>query len=265
MAESFGVEGRGSFYEESGAIRDVIQNHMLQVVGFLAMESPTTTDHESIRREQAKGFRMIRPLGAEDLVRGQYRGYREENGVAHDSKVETFAAARLRIDSPRWDGVPFFIRAGKCLSTSMTEVLVLLKRPALSTLCQGQANYVRFRLSPDVTIAIGARVKRPGEQLIGDPTELKVITYPRGDELDAYERLLGDAMAGDGTLFAGQDGVEAAWAVVQPILGLVTPVHEYEPVTWGPVEAEKLTAGICGCDSPVWLLPTSKDEYQQHE
>ena len=259
MAESFGVEGRGSFYEESGAIRDVIQNHMLQVVGFLAMESPTATDHESIRHEQAKVFRMIRPLGPEDLVRGQYRGYREEDGVARDSKVETYAAAHLRIDSPRWDGVPFFIRAGKCLSTSMTEVLVLLKRPALSTLCQGQANYVRFRLSPDVTIAIGARVKRPGEQLIGDPTELKVITYPRGDELDAYERLLGDAMAGDGTLFAGQDGVEAAWAVVQPILGLAMQVHEYEPGTWGPVEAEKLSAGICGCDSPVWLLPQRKD------
>jgi glucose-6-phosphate 1-dehydrogenase len=259
MAESFGVEGRGSFYEESGAIRDVIQNHMLQVVGFLAMESPPTTNHESIRDEQVKVFRMIRPLAPEDLVRGQFRGYLEEDGVARDSKVETFAAVRLRIDSARWDGVPFFIRAGKCLPATMTEVLVILKPPALSKLCPGQANYVRFRLSPDVTIAIGARVKRPGEQLIGDPTELKVVSHPRGDEMDAYERLLSDAMAGDGTLFASQDGVEAAWAVVQPVLGSVTPVHEYQSGSWGPPEAEKLTAGICGCDSPAWLLPRGKD------
>jgi len=259
MAESFGVEGRGSFYEESGAIRDVIQNHMLQVIGFLAMEAPTTTNQESIRDEQAKLFRMIRPLSPEDVVRGQFRGYRQENGVARDSTVETFAAARLHIDSPRWDGVPFFIRAGKCLPTTLTEVLVMLKAPALSQLCPGQANYVRFRLSPDVTIAIGARVKRPGEQLIGDQTELKVVDQPHGDAMSAYERLLGDAMAGDGTLFAGQDGVEAAWAVVQPALGSVTPVRDYEPGTWGPSEAEKLTAGICGCDSPVWLLPYGND------
>jgi len=255
MAEGFGVEGRGSFYEESGAIRDVIQNHMLQVVGFLAMESPPTTSHDSIRDEQVKVFRMIRPLGPEDVVRGQFRGYRQEEGVARDSKVETFVAARLHIDSPRWDGVPFFLRAGKCLPTTMTEVLVMLKRPALSTLCPGQANYVRFRLSPDVTIAIGARVKRPGEELIGDPTELTVVNHPHGDAMAAYERLLGDAIVGDGTLFASQDGVEAAWAVVQPVLGLVTPVHGYQPGTWGPIEAEKLTAGICGCDSPASLLP----------
>ena len=172
MAESIGVEGRGSFYEESGAIRDVIQNHMLQVVGFLAMESPTTTNQEAIRDEQVKVFRMIRPLTPEDVVRGQFRGYRQEDGVAGDSMVETFAAARLRIESPRWNGVPFVIRAGKCLPTTMTEVLVMLKPPVLGNLCPGQANYVRFRLSPDVTIAIGARVKRPGEELIGDPTEL---------------------------------------------------------------------------------------------
>ncbi len=259
MAETFDIEGRGGFYEESGAIRDVIQNHALQVVGFLAMESPTTTNHESIRDEQTKVFRMIRPLSPEDVVRGQYRGYRQENGVARDSMVETFAAVDLRIDSPRWDGVPFFIRAGKCLPKTMTEVLVTLKPPALSNLCPGQANYVRFRLSPDVTIAIGARVKRPGEQLIGDPTELKVVTHPYGDEMGAYERLLSDAMEGDGTLFAGQDGVEAAWAVVQPVLGLVTPVHDYQPGTWGPAEADKLAAGICGCESPVWLLPHGED------
>ena len=255
MAEKFGVEGRGGFYEESGAIRDVIQNHLLQVVGFLAMESPKGTNHEAIRDEQVKVFKMIRPLSAEDVVRGQFRGYRQEEGVARDSEVETFAAARLRIDSPRWDGVPFFIRSGKCLPTTMTEVLVMLKPPALSKLCSGQANYVRLRLSPEVTIAIGARVKRPGEELIGDLTELQVIHHPPGDEMGAYERLLGDTMSGDSTLFAGQDGVEAAWAVVQPILGSVTPVHIYEPGTWGPPEAEKLTAGICGCHSPVGLSP----------
>lgn len=232
---------------------------MLQVVGFLAMEPVTTTNQESIRVEKANVFKTIRPLVPEDVVRGQFSGYRDEKGVAADSQVETFAAARLHIDSPRWEGVPFFIGAGKCPPTTMTEVLVMLKPPALSELCPGQANYVRFRLSPDVTIAIGARVKRPGEELIGDPTELKVVQHPRGDEMDAYERLLNDAMAGDGTPFAGQDDVEAAWAVVQPILEMVTSVHDYEPGTWGPPEAEKLTTGICGCDSPVWLLPDDKD------
>jgi len=251
MAETFGVEGRGSFYEESGAIRDVIQNHMLQVVGFLAMEPPTTTNQESIRDEQAKLFRMIRPLSPEDVVRGQYIGYRQENGVARDSKVETYAAVRLHVDSPRWEGVPFFIRAGKCLPTTMSEVLVTLKQPAISNLCQGQANFVRFQLSPDVTIAIGAFVKRPGDQLIGDPTELKVVNHPHGDEMNAYERLLGDAIEGDGTLFASQASVEAAWAVVQPVLGFVTTVHYYKPGTWGPTEAEKFRASNCGCPSPV--------------
>ena len=258
MAERIGVEGRGTFYEECGAIRDVIQNHMLHLVGFLAMDPPTTTDHESIRDAQAKLCRKIRPLGPEEVVRGQFRGYREEKGVARDSDVETFAAARLYIDSPRWDGVPFFVRAGKCLPATMTEVLVTLRPPALANLCPGQANYVRFRLSPDVTIAIGAHVKRPGEQLIGDPTELKMVDCPHADEMDAYERLLSDAMVGDGTLFAGQDGVEAAWAVVQPVLGSVTPLHAYEPGTWGPSAAEALTAGVCGCDSAVWLLPERK-------
>lgn len=259
MAESFGVEGRGGFYEESGAIRDVVQNHLLQVMGFLAMESPAGTNHESIHEQQVKVLRMIHPLGPEDVVRGQFRGYRQEDGVARDSMVETFVATRLHINSPRWDGVPFIIRAGKCLPATMTEVLVMLKPPALSNLCAGQANYVRFRLSPDVTIAIGARVKRPGEQLIGDATELKVVNQPRGDEMDAYERLLSDAMVGDGTLFAGQEGVEAAWTVVEPVLGLRTPVHEYEPGTWGPPEAGKLTAGICGCNSPVWVLRHTED------
>jgi glucose-6-phosphate 1-dehydrogenase len=250
MAESFGVEGRGRFYEEAGAIRDVVQNHLLQVVGFLAMEAPATTYHESIRDEQVKVFRAIRPLSPEDLVRGQFRGYRKEEGVAPDSTVETFAAVRLHIDSWRWDGVPFFIRAGKCLATTTTEVLVTLRRPPLSRLSPRETNYVLFQLSPQVKIAIGARVKRPGEQMISEPTELQVVHHVDGDEMDAYERLLGDAMTGDPTLFAREDAVEAAWAIVQPILGSATPVCEYEPGSWGPPEAAALTAEIGGWHCP---------------
>ena len=197
MAEQFDVQGRGKFYEEAGAIRDVIQNHMLQVLGFLAMEPPVMTYPESIRDEQVKVFRMIRPLDPANLVRGQYRGYRREEGVAPDSQVETFAAVRLTIDSWRWEGVPFFIRAGKCLPVTTTEVLVNLKRPPLSMLAPGHGNYVRFRLSPEVTIAVGAQVKRPGETMEGEETELSFVDKPEGDEMDAYERLLGDAMDGD--------------------------------------------------------------------
>jgi glucose-6-phosphate 1-dehydrogenase len=244
MAETLGVEGRGGFYEESGAIRDVLQNHMLQVIGFLAMEPPATTVHEAIRDEQVKILRTIRPLGPADLVRGQFRGYRDEAGVAADSNVETFAAARLFIDSWRWEGVPFLVRAGKRLATTTTEVMVTLKAPPLSGLSPSETNYVRLRLSPDVTIAIGARVKRPGEQMTGHQTELKVVHQRHGDELDAYERLLGDAMDGDSTLFARQDGVEAAWAVVQPVLGAEAPLHDYEPGTWGPAAAERLAEGV---------------------
>jgi glucose-6-phosphate 1-dehydrogenase len=251
MAERFGVEGRGRFYEEAGAIRDVIQNHMLQVVSFLAMEPPATTIHDSIRDEQVKVLRTIRPLSPDDLVRAQFRGYRSEPGVAPDSVVETFAAVRLHIDSWRWDGVPFFIRAGKCLAATTTEVRVTLQRPPLSKLCPNETNYLRFRLSPDVTIALGARVKRAGAEMISVPTELKVVHHPDGEEMDAYERLLGDAMAGDGTLFARQDGVEAAWAIVQPILGTATPVRAYEPGTWGPAEADRLTADQGGWEAPA--------------
>ncbi|HVT40075.1 MAG TPA: glucose-6-phosphate dehydrogenase [Gemmatimonadaceae bacterium] len=251
MAEKFGVEGRGRFYEEAGAIRDVIQNHLLQVVGFLAMEPPALAYHESIRDEQAKVFRMIRPLSPQDLVRGQFRGYRSEEGVAPDSTVETYAAVRLFVDSWRWEGVPFLIRAGKSLAVTVTEVIVTLKKPPLIKLAPGDTNYVRFRLNPEVTIAIGARVKKPGEQMISEPAEFQIAHNPLGDEMDAYERLLGDAMTGEGMLFARQDGVEAAWAVVQPILGNATPVCEYEPGTWGPNEADGLAAAVGGWHSPV--------------
>ena len=243
MAETFGVDGRGKFYEEAGAIRDVIQNHMLQIVSFLAMEPPATTAAEAIRDEQVKVFRATRPLSPNDLVRGQFRGYRQEPGVAPSSAIETFAAIRLAIDSWRWQGVPFFIRAGKCLAMTATEVLVKLRRPPLSKLNPAETNYLRFRLSPDVTIAIGARIKKPGEEMKTEPTELKVVNRPRGDEMEAYERLLGDAMEGDATLFARQDAVEAAWAIVQPILQTSTPLHEYEPGSWGPEQASATCDG----------------------
>jgi glucose-6-phosphate 1-dehydrogenase len=251
MAESFGVQGRGHFYEEAGAIRDVVQNHMLQVVSFLAMEPPLTTYADSIRDEQVKVFRAIQPLRLDDLVRGQFRGYRAEPGVAPDSKVETFAALRLNIESWRWDGVPFFIRAGKSLPVTTTEVMVTLRRPPLRELGTEDANYFRFRLSPDVTIAVGAQIKKPGERMLTQVTELKVLHNPNGEELDAYERLLGDAMKGDGTLFARQDGVEAAWAIVEPILGVETPPYEYEPGTWGPEAATALSAGVGGWHCPA--------------
>ena len=253
MAESFGVQGRGRFYEEAGAIRDVIQNHMLQVIAFLAMEPPTGTYAESLHDEQVKVFRMIRPLSPDDLVRGQFRGYRKEAGVAPDSDVETFAAVRLHIDSWRWDGVPFFIRAGKCLPTTTTEVTVTLQRPPLSHLAAGETNYYRFRLSPDVVIGLGARVKRPGEEFVSEPTELKLVYKPTGDEMDAYERLLCDAMEGDRTLFARQDGVEAAWAIVEPILRQTTRLYDYDCGTWGPVQADALTAQVGGwhCCEPI--------------
>ncbi len=251
MAEKFGVEGRGSFYDEVGAIRDVIQNHLLQVVGFLAMEPPDFGFEESIRDEQVKVFRKIRPLAPDTLVRGQFKGYRNEPGVAPDSTVETFAAVRLHIDSWRWEGVPFLIRAGKSLAVTATEVTVALKRPPLMTLADGATNHVRFRLSPDMTIAIGARVKRPGEAFVSDPTELRVVHQPSGDEMTPYERLLGDAMEGDSMLFAREDGVEAAWAVVQGILGDVEPAIEYEPGSWGPHETMLLAEDIGGWRDPV--------------
>jgi glucose-6-phosphate 1-dehydrogenase len=251
MAEKFGVEGRGQFYDEVGAIRDVVQNHLLQVIGFLAMEPPIANYEEAIRDEQVKVFRAIRPLNPRDLVRGQFAGYRAEKGVRRDSTVETFAAIRLAVESWRWDGVPFFIRTGKSLPVSTTEVLVTLKRPPLRRLVPEESNYLRFRLSPNVTIALGARVKKPGEQMVSDPTELRVVHHPAGDEMDAYERLIGDAMQGDATLFARQDAVEAAWEIVEPILGDATPVHEYQPGTWGPPDAARLTAEVGGWHQPI--------------
>jgi len=252
MAERFGVEGRGRFYEEAGAIRDVIQNHMLQVIAILAMEPPLPTYPDSIRDEKAKVFHAIHPLRPADLVRGQFRGYRRETGVAPDSRVETFAALRLRIDSWRWQGVPFLIRAGKCLPISTTEVLVRLKPAPLAAEGPDQANYLRFRLSPDVTIAVGALIKKPGVPMTAERTELRLVESRGGDEaMEPYERLLGDAIAGDPSLFAREDSVEAAWSIVGPILGSDTPLAEYDPGSWGPPEAARIAADVGGWHNPV--------------
>ncbi|HEX2037797.1 MAG TPA: glucose-6-phosphate dehydrogenase [Chloroflexota bacterium] len=249
MAEAPGVEGRGGFYDGVGAIRDVVQNHMLQLISLLTMEPPTTTYRESVRDEQVKVLRAVRPLDAASLVRGQYRGYRAEPGVAPDSRVETFAALRLEIESWRWADVPFLVRAGKHLPRTATEVLVRLRRPPLAEFGPTAGNELRFRLQPQITISLGARVKRPGPALATVPRELTFMERLPADAMDAYERLLLDAMRGDATLFVREDAVEAAWGIVQPILGPVTPVHEYEPGTWGPA-AERLAAGLGGWHTP---------------
>jgi glucose-6-phosphate 1-dehydrogenase len=257
MAESFGVKGRGKFYEETGVIRDVIQNHLLQVVSYLAMEAPSSTIPEAIRNEQAKVLRTIRPLSPDHMVRGQFRGYRDEPGVAKDSYMGTYAALRLYVDSWRWDGVPFYVRAGKCLATTTTEVMVEFKNPpqvVFNEPAPSMGNYIRFRLSPQVQIALGTRVKKPGEGMNGRPVELTLGEVPEapgeGVRLGDYERLLGDAMAGDATLFARTDIVEAAWAIVDPVLHGPSPLYEYEPGSWGPKEADELTHAVGGWNTP---------------
>jgi glucose-6-phosphate 1-dehydrogenase len=253
MAESFGVAGRGKFYDETGVIRDVVQNHLFQIVSYLAMEAPSSTYPEAIRDEQAKVLRTIRPMNAQKITRGQFRGYRDEPGVAKNSPVATYAALRLDVDSWRWEGVPFYVRAGKCLKTTATEVVVELKLPpqvVFSEATPFRGNYVRIRLSPQFAIAIGARAKRPGEGMAGQPVELSVVKEPAEACLGDYERLLGDAMSGDATLFARQDVVEAAWAIVHPLLADPGPMFEYEPGSWGPAQADRLVAEIGGWNTP---------------
>ncbi len=240
LAEQFGMNGRGKFYEEVGVVRDIIQNHLLQLISYLAMEAPSGTYSEAIRDEQAKVLRTVRPLDREHLVLGQYRGYLDEPGVAPGSQVPTYAAARLHIDSWRWSGVPFTVRAGKGLAATVSEVVVTLRNPPQVVFAEGlpePCNYVRFRLGPDVAIAIGARVKTAGEGTTGHPVELVLTHDPRAAAMGDYERLLGDAMAGDPQLFAREDVVEAAWAVVDPVLGAGGPLHVYEPGSWGPAAA----------------------------
>jgi glucose-6-phosphate 1-dehydrogenase len=252
MAENFGVAGRGSFYEETGVIRDVIQNHLLQIVSYVAMEAPSPSWTAAMRDEQAKVLRTVRPLEVDRIVRGQYRGYRDEPGVSKDSIVPTYAALHLFVDSWRWQDVPFYVRAGKCLGTTCTEVVIDLKHApdvVFHDANPPNGNYVRLRLSPELVIAIGARAKRPGEGMSGQPVELSVVEKsasgtPEG--MDAYERLIGDAMAGDPTFFARQDGVEAAWAIVDPVLREPRPPYEYECGTWGPPEADALVRDVGG-------------------
>ncbi len=252
MAERLGVAGRGRFYDEAGAIRDVVQNHLMQVVALLAMEVPVNAEGESLRDEKVKVLRAMQPAQRTQLVRGQFAGYRSEAGVAPESRVETYAALRLDIDSWRWAGVPFYIRAGKSLPVTATEVVVDLRAPparVFGALGPEQPNYLRFRLGPDVAIALGAHAKRAGPGMQGSEVELFVARQD-ADEADAYERLIGAALIGETVHFARQDEVEAAWAVIDPVLGTEGPLYTYTPGTWGPPEAEELLRGPCGWHNP---------------
>ncbi|HWK27822.1 MAG TPA: glucose-6-phosphate dehydrogenase [Solirubrobacter sp.] len=241
LAESFGVQGRGAFYETAGCLRDVVENHLFQMVALLAMEPPTYRGFGALQGEKLNVFKAMRPLQPGDLVRGQFVGYRDEPGVAPDSDVETFCALRLHVDSWRWAGVPWYLRSGKRLPVTATEVLVTLKPPPQRLFEDAAANQLRFRLSPDAAIALSARVKRAGEQFVGDQRELLLLDAQANEE-SPYERLLGDAMAGDGALFTREEAVEAAWAVVDPVLTDHHPAIPYEPGTWGPDAADALMA-----------------------
>ncbi|MGK2921906.1 MAG: glucose-6-phosphate dehydrogenase [Methyloceanibacter sp.] len=252
MAENFGVQDRGAFYDEAGAIRDVLQNHMLQILASLTMDPPTGQEHEAIRDRKASLLKSVRPLSPNDLVRGQYEGYEQVPGVHPGSTVETYAAARLAIDSWRWEGVPIYIRTGKCLPVSIAEAVVQFKRPPRETFGEISSvgcGHMRFRIQPDVTIALGTRVKVPGDRMIGDDVELILTRQPAGDK-PPYQRLLGDAMQGISDLFTREDIVDAEWRIVDGVLGNVTPVYRYKPGSWGPDEAEQLV----GADGR-WLNP----------
>jgi glucose-6-phosphate 1-dehydrogenase len=255
LAEDFGVKGRGSFYETAGCLRDVIQNHLFQVVALLAMEAPAGRDFGAVQNEKAKVFQAMRPLKPGDVVRGQYAGYRREQGVAKKSDVETFCALRLSLDSWRWAGVPWYLRSGKYLAATATEVVVELKPPpqrlfADSIPSTGRENYLRFRLSPDAAIALAARVKLAGKEFVGEQREL-YLSEEQADEKSPYERLLSDAIIGDGALFTREDAVESAWAVVDPVLKNHPPVLPYKHGSWGPKEADKILAA-----DGFWHNPT---------
>jgi glucose-6-phosphate 1-dehydrogenase len=255
MAETFGVQGRGSFYEEVGAVRDVVQNHLLQVIALLAMDAPTGHEPQALQAEKLRLFRAVRPLDPKEVVRGQFRGYRAEKGVEEDSQVETFAALRLHIDTWRWADVPFYIRTGKCLPVTATEVVVTLKDPPLAVFDSSDTmpcNYFRLRLSPEVVIGAGALVKRSGEEMRGEPVELIARHHSQTDK-SPYERLLGDAVRGDTSLFTQDESVEAAWRVVDPVLHDPLPVVHYEPGTWGPVQADGVIEG-----DETWHNPSAE-------
>jgi glucose-6-phosphate 1-dehydrogenase len=256
MAEAFGVEGRGAFYDQTGTIRDVIQNHLFQILCNLAMEPPVRGDSESLRDEKAKVLKAIQPIEAKNLIRGQFRGYRQEKGVAPDSTVETFGALQLGVDSWRWNGVPFYIRAGKNLPVTCTEVLARFRTPPIALRDVGASqNHLRFRISPEMTIALGTNVLGTGDPVRSESVEIVASSQPKPDEMDAYERVLGDAMAGDATLFAREDYVEEAWRIVDPVLKAATPVLEYEKGSWGPGEVEQRVSPPGG-----WHNPTEKDQ-----
>ena len=241
MAEDFGVQGRGVFYDATGTVRDVVENHLFQLLCHLAMEPPVRTDSESIRDEKVKVLRAMRTVGADDFVRGQFTGYLAEQGVAAGSSTETFAALRLWVDNWRWDGVPFFIRAGKNLPLTCTEVLVRLKRaPSVYARDGAPPNHVRIRISPDVMLALGANAVSPLDESQVLPMEMLAMHHPGAGEMDAYERVLGDALHGDQTLFAREDSVEEAWRIVDPVLAAPPPVHAYAPGSWGPAEAARV-------------------------
>ena len=253
MSESFGVQGRGTFYDQTGAIRDVIQNHIFQILSNVTMESPSRNDSESLRDEKVKVLKAIPPIKPQDLVRGQFRGYLSEPGVKPDSSVETFAALRLEINSWRWEGVPFYIRAGKNLPITCTEVLARFRKTPHTSISEpgNPQNYMRFRLSPEVTVAMAVSVVSPTDTGPRNAVELIASRHPRPEEMEAYERVLTDAMNGDATLFARQDYVEEAWRIVDPVLRDATPVFPYDPQTWGPRETNGKVIPKGGWHTPI--------------
>lgn len=252
MAEAFGVQGRGSFYDNTGAVRDVVQNHLLQLLSNLAMEPPARTDSESIREEKVKVLKAMPALELRNLVRGQFQGYRNEPGVAAESQVETFVALRLEIDSWRWKGVPIYIRAGKCLPVTCTEVRFRFRQPpTMYKSADLRPNYWRLRLHPDVTIASGLNVPVPEQAGTSTVAEMVATHQPQPDEMDAYERVLGDAMAGDATLFAREDFVEEAWRIVAPALEAAEPIHHYAPGSWGPTAVNERVSPAGGWHNPI--------------
>jgi glucose-6-phosphate 1-dehydrogenase len=261
MAEDFGVQGRGGFYDQTGALRDVVQNHLFQIMTNLAMEPPVRMDSESIRDEKVKVLKAIAPIEAKNLVRGQFAGYLTEKGVSPDSTVETFAALQLRIHSWRWDGVPFYIRAGKCLPVTCTELLIRLRKPP--EMIPGavlEGNHLRVRISPDVAVAVGMMAKAPGDELRGEADEMVAVRHPHTGDMEAYERVLRDAMAGDTTLFAREDYVEEAWRIVDPVINAHTPVYKYQPGEWGPSEVDAKIVPPGGWYNPTVTAPGTAKE-----
>ena len=252
MAEDFGIQGRGAFYDRTGAIRDVIENHLFQVLANLTMEPPVRTDSESMRDEKVKVLKAITPLDPKKVIRGQFRGYRTEKGVSPGSKVETFAALQLEVNSWRWQGVPFYIRAGKCLPVTCTEILVRLRRPPeVYRSAAVRQNHIRLRISPDVTIALNMMVLDPNEEFTGQSIEMLASRHPAASDMDAYERILGDGLKGDATLFAREDYVEEAWRIVDPVLKADIPLYEYDPGTWGPEAVNQHLPPLGGWDNPI--------------